>query len=75
MRKRQSILGYATESGTDLGRVPERYRLHGSDRDQWVVLREMVRNRDQRWLDYLDAAEELDLDYDEVADGWFSPEV
>ncbi len=74
-RKRNQIFGYATESGTDLGKVPERFQLDGRNRDQWHVLREMMRDNDPRWQAHLEAADELDLDYDEAADGWFSPEV
>ncbi len=73
--KRRQILGYEDAQGRDIGRVPERYQLDGRKADQWHVLREMMRDEDPRWLEYLDAADDLDLDYDEAADGWFSPEV
>ncbi len=73
--KRAQIFGYEDAKGNDTGKVPERHMLEGSNPDHRTLLIEMMRSGDQRWLDYLDEAYDLGLDYDEAADTWFSPEV
>jgi hypothetical protein len=35
----------------------------------------MIREGDERFVEYMEAAEEMDIGRDEAMDGWFSPEV
>ncbi len=72
---RAQIFGYEDAEGNETFRVAERHMLEGSNPDHRSLLAGMMRDRDPRWLDYLDAAEDLGVDYDEAADTWFSPEV
>ena len=49
--------------------------LHGRNPAHREVLATMKRDRDQRYLDFIDAATELDLSPQEAVNEWFSPKI
>jgi len=49
--------------------------LNGKSLDDWESLKSMVRNNDERWLNYMAMCELAGFDSDEARDYWFSPEM
>jgi hypothetical protein len=50
-------------------------RLHGKKKGDRDVLKAMIEDDDERWLDFLNLAEELDLSMQDARNTWFSPKV
>jgi hypothetical protein len=73
-------IGRITRSRRSISRVRQQalgeLRLDAARRrEDWLILRNMIRDRDDRFEQYLEAAEELGVPEQIAVDFWFSPEA
>lgn len=49
--------------------------LHGASKGDWYTLKEMMTSEDERFLEFLELAEDLGLDEGDARDEWMSPKA